>query len=371
MHYTGDEWHRRMGSVPQPVLDEFSDTLQEWNRDKVDLVHTRDQARNAYKQYLKSRPGASKESVKRAREYKDMKIGAHPVLRTAQTDLDEVKTDILDQLKSFKPRSTIFEIGNTSKNKEKIDIMNEKRKKHSGVIEQNIIKLEKKGLQGIDEGESKENVENFESVTEEDIESTFDNIVKESKNRKEVKRKEKKKTNSKDESNYIPYQPTDHHSEAGYSLSSGFSAQAHGAVLDLTGDDDGEMRRKKGATVWDKKSKKYVRVQDDKRRIKTESGVYISATYKTNRYNKWKERSKLAQQEDRDDDDEMEARGTKRPNTKLPSNHPAMKKARMAVKIGRKNKNEIQRPEQILKKRVTEERKAARKAKGGGKKKRR
>ena len=35
---------------------------------------------------------------------------------------------------------------------------------------------------------------------------------------------------------------------------------------------------------WDAKSKKYVRVQDDKKRIKTESGVYISATYKTNRY---------------------------------------------------------------------------------------
>ena len=34
---------------------------------------------------------------------------------------------------------------------------------------------------------------------------------------------------------------------------------------------------------WDKKTKKYIRVQDDKKKIKTESGVYISATYKTNR----------------------------------------------------------------------------------------
>ena len=37
---------------------------------------------------------------------------------------------------------------------------------------------------------------------------------------------------------------------------------------------------------WDAKSKKYVRVQDDKKRIKTESGVYISATYKTNRFDR-------------------------------------------------------------------------------------
>merc|ERR1712240_556127 len=96
--------------------------------------------------------------------------------------------------------------------------------------------------------------------------------------------------------------------------------------------EDGEQKRKKGSMVWDKKSKKYVRVQDDKKRIKTESGVYISATYKTNRYTKWKERSKLAQQmEDSGDMGDEENRGTKREGGPLPSNHPAMKKARNAV----------------------------------------
>ena len=51
---------------------------------------------------------------------------------------------------------------------------------------------------------------------------------------------------------------------------------------------------------------RYVRVQDDKKRIKTESGVYISATYKTNRYSKWKERSKLAQQQEQQQDDDQD-----------------------------------------------------------------
>lgn len=69
-------------------------------------------------------------------------------------------------------------------------------------------------------------------------------------------------------------------------------------MLDLTEAEDAEEKRRKvGTTVWDKKARKYVRKQDDKKRIKTESGVYIQATYKTNRYSKWKERSKLAQQE--------------------------------------------------------------------------
>ena len=47
-------------------------------------------------------------------------------------------------------------------------------------------------------------------------------------------------------------------------------------------------------------------MQDDKKRIKTESGVYISATYKTNRYSKWKERSKLAQQQEQQQDDDQD-----------------------------------------------------------------
>merc|ERR1719220_2469420 len=152
-------------------------------------------------------------------------------------------------------------------------------------------------------------------------------------------------------------------------MMSGFSAQAHGAVLDLTGDDEEERRRKKGAVVWDKKSKKYVKVQDDKKRIKTESGVYISATYKTNRYAKWKERSKLAQQTD--DQEESSSRGQgdrKRVGGPLPSSHPSMKKARNAVPAHKKGpKSEIQKPEQIMKKRVIDEKKAARKQKGGGK----
>ena len=394
VHYQGDDWHRKLGVVPQTVLDEFSDRLSSWYRDQVDVIHTKEQSANAYKAYLKSRPAASKESVKRSREFKNMKIGVHPALLTEPSNLEIEKCNILDQLKSFKPRSTIFEIGNTSKNKDKIDVMMEKRRKHAGVIEQNVLKMEQKSAQLEEETESKENLESIEKVSEEDIERTFDKIVRESK-RKDPRAERKaqkavgdesnyiplgeRKTKTprvvRDESNYIPYQPADHHAETGYSLQTGFTAQVNGAVLDLTGDEDSEIRKRKGAVVWDKKSKKYVKVQDDKKRIKTESGVYISATYKTNRYARWKERSKLAQQQETvEEDDQDGGRDTKRPNTRLPDSHPAMKKAKLAVRVGRKNKNEIRRPEQILKTRTEEERKAARKArpgkgKGKGKKK--
>jgi len=367
-----ENWHRKLGIVPQSVLDEFTDTLADWLKEKVDLVHTKEQASNAYKQYLKSRPGASKESLKRCKEIKEMKIGAHPVLKTDSTDLEDERINFLEQMKNFKTKSTIFEIGNTSKNKDKIEVMNNKRKKHAAVIEQNIVKLEANLDRHKDDNEVRRTLSKAEKSTEEEIRSTFDTIVKEAKSKLGNPVKDKSLRHLKDESNFIPYQPADQHTEAGYSMMSGFSAQAHGAVLDLTGDDEEERRRKKGAIVWDKKSKKYVKVQDDKKRIKTESGVYISATYKTNRYAKWKERSKLSQQENGDDSDgEGDGqRGTKRTKNQISANHPAMKKARNAVPAHKKGpKFEIQRPEQILKKRNAEERKAANKAKGKGKKK--
>ena len=32
------DWHRKLGSVPQSVMDEYSDTLQEWLKDKVQVT---------------------------------------------------------------------------------------------------------------------------------------------------------------------------------------------------------------------------------------------------------------------------------------------------------------------------------------------
>jgi len=365
---TNDTWHRKLGSVPQSVLDEHTDNLKRWYEEKVDLIHTKSQSANAYKQYLRSRPGASTESVKRCKELKCQELAPHPLFNEEKTDLEIAREDFLSQMKNFKPKTTIFEIGNTSKNKDKIDVMNSKRSKHESVIESNIAKLNSKSEISKLNNQNRENLEKIEKSSESEIAETFESIVKESKSKSMFPKKVKPPKQVRDKENFIPYQSSDHHTEAGYSMMTGFSAEASGAVLDLTGDEDGEMRKRKGAPVWDKKQKKYVKVQDDKKRIKTESGVYISSTYKTNRYAKWKERNKQDEMiENHENDEEKGNRGFKRKNS-LPANHPAMKKARNSVPAHKKGpKFEIQRPEQILKKRNMEEKKAARKAKGGKK----
>ena len=90
-------------------------------------------------------------------------------------------------------------------------------------------------------------------------------------------------------------------------LTSDFGRDAAAATLDLTGDDDQELRKARSLMLWDRKKKKFVGQEDKKnKKILTESGVWIPATYKTDRYERWMEKSKVNQNqkdEESSDDD--------------------------------------------------------------------
>ena len=73
---------------------------------RQELSDTRRVASNGYKMYLKSRTGASVESVKRARQMKAETIGVHPMLlgnSGEETALASEKADFLEQMKNFRP----------------------------------------------------------------------------------------------------------------------------------------------------------------------------------------------------------------------------------------------------------------------------
>ena len=224
--------------------------------------------------------------------------------------------------------------------------------------------------------------------TQDEIEAAFKSVVqpKALKNAKVFTTKKRKlstkKTSKKDEENFIGYQAKDFHTEAGYSMLTGFEAEASKAVLDLAGDDNASLRKKKMLMRWDAKKKKYVKAEtqdssrssSDKKKIKTESGVWIPASYKSDRYAKWRERSKLAQMQEAEneqleEDPEPGKKNKKRSYGGLPAGHPAMKKAKMSVPKHKKGpKLELKRPEQILKDRKIKA-KNENKQKGGKKKK--
>lgn len=98
--------------------------------------------------------------------------------------------------------------------------------------------------------------------------------------------------NVRDTENYIPYQSSDKHTEDGLAIHS-FEQQARRAELSVTQEAQ-EAHYKPGQKKWDRIKKKMVSVENPRNgKIRTESGIWIPATYKTGRYSDWKEKNKI------------------------------------------------------------------------------
>lgn len=67
------------GRVPQSVVDDEECLLLTDHESSLDLQSLRRVAENAHKQYLKSRPSPSPESIKRSKELDFSQLGIHPL----------------------------------------------------------------------------------------------------------------------------------------------------------------------------------------------------------------------------------------------------------------------------------------------------
>lgn len=75
--------------------------------------------------------------------------------------------------------------------------------------------------------------------------------------------------------------------------------QARHAAFDLTGDEGIVARQQKASMLsWDRKKKKFVQGDgagsDNKKIIKTESGARLPATYRSGRFDEWKNKKRIA-----------------------------------------------------------------------------
>jgi len=94
-----------------------------------------------------------------------------------------------------------------------------------------------------------------------------------------------------------------------------FNQEVSNATMDLIGDDKEEMHRSQQKMKWDRKKKKFVSVQgqmEKTKKIKTESGAYIQASYKSNLYAKWLKNSKAGERYEDQEDENGEDKKNKR-----------------------------------------------------------
>ncbi|CAH3019017.1 unnamed protein product [Porites evermanni] len=349
-----------IGTVPQQFVDDEQNFLKAAHDKSHDLVSLRQVAANGYKQYMKSRPCASSESVKRSKQIDTTTLPIHPLFKSdnvSSSEASATRVDIMDGVRNFRPRQTIFEIGSTSKSTAQ-SVMMSKRKRHSEVIEkaQRLKKDDSLTIQG--RGGSNERGGNGSNVTSDEMMGVFATVIDPTEKKKRRKSKSEPEGHSmksfRDE-NYIPHTASDFYGEKGLGLGlNSFEKDVSGAVMDIEADEEEGMRKAKTIKKWDRKRKNFVGEDGNTKKIRTESGVRIPATYKKNIYQEWLRRNRM----DVPGSDDREENGTK-------LGHNKGKKGKSFVKKGKNPRgSELKSKEQILKARHRKEKLMQRQNKG-------
>uniref|UniRef100_A0A671MGG2 ATP-dependent RNA helicase DDX54-like n=1 Tax=Sinocyclocheilus anshuiensis TaxID=1608454 RepID=A0A671MGG2_9TELE len=103
------------GCVPQSILDDEESQLLTAHENSLDLQNLRRISENSYKQYLKSRPNPSPESIKRVKNTDLSSIAVHPLLGSGLEPMELDRLLMVDTIKGYKAKSTIFEINSNNK----------------------------------------------------------------------------------------------------------------------------------------------------------------------------------------------------------------------------------------------------------------
>ncbi|QCE12164.1 putative DEAD-box ATP-dependent RNA helicase 29 isoform X2 [Vigna unguiculata] len=268
------------GRFPQKVIDLVSDRIREVIDTSAELELLQRTCKNAFRLYSKTKPLPAKESIRRVKDLP--REGLHPMFMKVLETGELTALAFSEHLKKFRPKQTILEAeGEAAKSKHQQewgDVMKRKRAIHENII--NLVHEQQK---------SKDNKE------KEEIESEISPSMEKGKKARGSKRKTQ---SFKDEDHYISSIPKNQHMEAGLSVKANddfASNRLDSAVLDLVADDGTGIQKQRSMYHWDKRSKKYIKLNNGDRvaangKIKTESGAKTKAT-KTGLYKKWKERS--------------------------------------------------------------------------------
>ncbi|XP_062942479.1 ATP-dependent RNA helicase DDX54 isoform X2 [Cynocephalus volans] len=292
-------------------------------------------------------------------------ILAHPPEEPSGSRFEEKelrRLRLVDSIKNYRSRATIFEINASSRDLSS-QVMRAKRQKDC-----KAIASFRQGRQERQEGpagpvpscrapEEEQPEKDDEEDTGESVEDVFAEIVGRKRqlpgpDRGAKRRREEAR--QRDQEFYVPYRPKDFDSERGLSVGGergAFEQQVAGAVLDLMGDEAQNLTRGRQQLKWDRKKKRFVGQsgQEDKKKIKTESGFYVSSSYKRDLYQKWKQKQKI---DDRDSEEEgaSDHRGPPRRGGKRVSHRGASQPRTPAAPTGRV-RSELKTKQQILKQR--------------------
>uniref|UniRef100_A0A7N6BTV1 ATP-dependent RNA helicase DDX54 n=1 Tax=Anabas testudineus TaxID=64144 RepID=A0A7N6BTV1_ANATE len=290
------------GRVPQSILDDEGSHLITAHENSLDLQNLHRVSENAYKQYLKSRPNPSAESIRRVKSTDLSSMAVHPLLGSGLEKMELERLQIVDAIKGYKSKSTIFEINSNSKTPAS-EVMRAKRSKDTGLVDKfNKQRQDLVAESLLHQPPTHKFITCHSSCFHQGVFSTVVGGKRKDlqKGGEEQPKNKKSRQMGKDKEYYIPYKPKDFNSERGLSLSgesSAFEQQASSAVLDLMGDEGDQFNRHKKIMKWDRKKKRFVTEtgkEDHKKKIRTDGGQVISnKKNRKNFYEEWKRKYKV------------------------------------------------------------------------------
>jgi ATP-dependent RNA helicase DDX54/DBP10 len=307
------------GSIPQIYLDAQIEIIDKILREDKDIEADKLSSERAMKLYLKTRELASPESVRRA---KALKISTHPHIlwkhNISDAEIVDKQTDLLSQIRNYRPSTTVFEMGEQGSDKAQImrqrrmyrgNIAAFKTNKEKELVDtdsaDNIIPSNTTGEnvtttttsnridQSVARNEfearaKKEMLEVRDAMTKVKSKGTLAELLLNSEKKNSrfftlVQRQdnmiedETKKQDYKDSEFYMDYSKTSAAEEAeerGYSLDSqqlntNFKKSVIGnelpqrldeMVMDLVPEDQQSLNKSKTVLKWDQKKRKYVRI---------------------------------------------------------------------------------------------------------------
>ncbi|XP_060202926.1 putative DEAD-box ATP-dependent RNA helicase 29 isoform X2 [Lycium barbarum] len=264
------------GRFPQTVLDLLSDRVREIIDTSTELETLHRPCVKAFGLYSKTKAKPSKESIRRVKDLP--REGLHPMFKNILRGNELSAMAFSERLKAFRPKQTILEAeGEAAKSKKQwVDVMKMKRAIHEEVI--NKVRQQRSSVA---------------APKEDDIDPTPSK-----RKEKQVSGSKRKAKIFKDEEYFISSVPTNQHFEAGLSVRGNHGFQSNrldAAVLDLVADDKNGLQKQKVSYHWDKRSKKYIKLNNGDRvtasgKIKTEGGSKTKSN-KIGIYKKWKDQS--------------------------------------------------------------------------------
>ncbi|XP_076020230.1 ATP-dependent RNA helicase DDX54 [Genypterus blacodes] len=314
------------GRVPQCILDDEGSHLMTAHENSLDLQNLQRISENGYKQYLKSRPAPAPESVRRVKNTDLSGMAVHPLLGSGLESMELERLHMVDAIKGYRSKSTIFEINSSNKTTAG-EVMRTKRSKDTRLVNKFSKRREDMATESRlqhpvrpSTADSSFTNPEEEEEDEEELEGVFSEVVGGKRRNKqedgdERQKSKKSRQTGKDEEYYIPYRPKDFNSERGLSLSgegTNFEQQASTAVLDLMGDEGARLNQHKNVMKWDRKRKRFVREtgkEDQKKRIRLETGQMVNKNHKKNFYDEWKKKYRFSDGNDSDGESGAGGRG--------------------------------------------------------------